>query len=145
MRTRWLVLSLGLSLAGNLFLAAVVWQSQRTAKAAQSGPLSMCSADERQVREMLVNQLCACPPDRAAIAATLARLDTVRSRERAAALERWLALRAASSPADPAAQTELKKMLCPWKHGEMGNCAPSSTPGSCPNRKRDQVPEESKT
>jgi hypothetical protein len=135
-RTRWTVLALGLSLAANAFLATATWQARRAAAAA--APLTtsttagmLCCAEEKQLREQLAAQLCAQPPDRAAIQATFAALDSLRTRERGAALERFMDACASSAGVnDVTLNRHVRSSLCPWSQDDDGGCAPSSTPGS---------------
>ena len=132
-RTRWTVLVLGLSLAANAFLASAMWRTRLAtaapAPAAAAGML--CCAEEKQLRERLAAQLCAQPPDRAAIQATFAALDAVRARERGAALEGFMDACARAAERDhETLKDHVKKSLCPWSQDGEGCCAPASTPGS---------------
>jgi hypothetical protein len=132
-RTRWIVLVLGLSVAANAYLAAALWQTRRTGTAptAAMAAGALCCADEMRLREKLAAQLCAQPPDRTAIQATFAALDSVRTRERGAALERFMGACAKAAAQDHETLKEhVKECLCPWKQDGKGRCAPSSTPGS---------------
>ena len=132
-RTRWTVLALGLSLAANAFLASAMWQTRRATAAAPAVTAAgmLCCTEEKQLREQLAAQLCAQPPDRAAIQATFAALDSLRTRERGAALERFMDACASSAGVnDVTLNRHVRSSLCPWSQDDEGRCAPSSTPGS---------------
>lgn len=136
MRLRWLVLLLGLSVATNVTLGAALWVSWHGGRTLAAALGQTCSAplcdDEKRVREELAASLCAPIPDRAAIGATLARLDEVRARQRVAIVERWLT-RCSGAGADErtALATTVKRMLCPWQGGRGAVCCPPSpTPGA---------------
>ena len=141
MRARWVVLLLGVSAAANVTLGAALWVSWhggRTAAAAleQASSAPLCD-EERKVREELAASLCSPTPDRAAIGATLARLDEVRARQRAMILERWLNRCCSAGAGERAAlATAVKRTLCPWQDGRAAACcAPSPAPGARPNTK----------
>ncbi len=139
-RTRWIALVFGISLAANAFLASALWQARRALPAATPAMTAttagmLCCAEEKRLRERLASQLCAQPPDRAAIQATLAAFDSVRARERGAALERVMGACASAAGQDHATlNQQVRKSLCPWSQDDKGGCASSSTPGS-PNDK----------
>ena len=139
MRTRWLVLGLGLSIATNVVFAVALWVSWHGSSAASATLGAACSAplcdEERRVREELANSLCASVPDRATIEATLARLDAVRAGQRREIVDQWL-VRCSKAGAGERATlaTSLKQVLCPWQGGKgEACCSPSSTPGARPD------------
>lgn len=139
MRTRWLVLLLGLSLAANVASGVALWFVWRGARAATAALGPACTAplcaEERTAREELVAALCARTPERDAIGASLARLDEVRARERDAIVERWIARCAGATPAERAALgTMMTRLLCPWRNGkDAACCAPTPAPGARPD------------
>ena len=121
MRTRWMVLALGLSLALNLFLGAALWKSRQTEPRSQAAaaspppPPAPCNEEERLLREHLEAQLCADPLDCAAIEATFERLDAVRARERLAALDHWAYAGKQAGCRSGQMSPEVQRLLCPWK------------------------------
>lgn len=133
-RTRWIIMILGVSLAANAFLASALWQSRRAltlAAPVTAGAGMFCCDEEKQLRERLAVQLSEQPPDRTAIQATLAKLESVRARERGAALDRYMNECARAREGDHATlDRQVRKSLCPWSQDDKGRCAPSSTPGS---------------
>lgn len=133
MRVRWLVLGLTLSLAVNLMAGMALWRAHRAAGGGQARELlshAPC-AEERAVREELSRCLCASQPDRPAIQAALARLESLRQRRLTVAVERWLQ-RCEGAPQAERVRLlgELQRNLCPWNHSQNGCCAPSSAPGA---------------
>ncbi len=135
MRTRWLVVLAGFSLAANVLLGTALVQtgsalrSQRAAAGTTAVP-TFCD-EEKRVREELTTLLCAVPPDRGAIETTLARLDGLRATHRDRALGQFLASCERASAADRAALHEsFRHQMCPWQHEGEGCCAPSPAPGS---------------
>lgn len=133
MRTRWLVLGIAISLSVNLMAGMAHWRVHRSAPAAQSTALlshAPC-AEERAVREELTRCLCASEPDRPAIEAALARLETLRQRRLTVAVERWLQ-RCEAAPQTERARllSELQRNLCPWNQSQNGCCAPSAAAGA---------------
>lgn len=118
MRTRWMVLVIGLSFALNVFFGVALWKSHRVeAKAAAIAktPPAPCNEEERLLREQLEAQLCAEPLDCAAIEVTFERLDAVRARERLAALDRWTFAGKAAGCQSGQMSPEVQRLLCPWK------------------------------
>jgi len=138
MKTRWLVLLLGLSFAANVTLGAALWVSWHGGRVLAAAVGQTCSAplcdEEKKLREELAASLCARTPDRAAIGATLARLDEVRARQRTAIVERWLTRCSGADAGERAAlATTITRMLCPWQGGAgAACCAPSPAPGAKP-------------
>jgi len=136
MRTRMLMVIIVVSLAANLAMGTALWSAWRTAQAATTRMPTVCpelsSEEERQVREQLGEQLCSRAPDRAAIEATLARLDAVRATKRREVVDRWLSRWSGASDSERARLRQtVTKLLCPWHVGSNeGGCAPSSAPGS---------------
>lgn len=141
MRTRWLVLALGLSLVLNVLIGTALIQAagrgrealDSAAAAAQVGADKArltCPAgcpEERCIREELSRLLCTERPDRAALAAVLARLDSVRAKERDRVLDKWLHQCSKTPPAErEALRRQLHHALCPWNSAGEGNCAPSA-------------------
>ncbi|TAM54968.1 MAG: periplasmic heavy metal sensor [Acidobacteria bacterium] len=139
MRTRWFVLALGLSLAANVTLGVALWVSWHGTGAAAAALGPVCAAplcqEERTVREELAAALCTRTPDRAAIDASLARLDQVRAGQRNEIVERWLARCSGAAPGERAALgTMMTRLLCPWRNGEgAACCAPTPAAGARPN------------
>lgn len=134
MRTRWLVVLAGVSLAANVLLGIAFVQAGRAlkqqAQASITAVPTFCD-EEKRVREELTALLCAAPPDRRAIEATLVRLDNLRSMHRDRALAQFLASCERASAADRAALHEsFRHQMCPWQHEGEGCCAPSPSPGS---------------
>lgn len=129
MRTRWLILALGLSFAVNVALgvafARAWWLGRSTGAAVRGcGAGGMCD-EERRLHEQLAGQLCASRPDRRELGVTLARLDEVRSERRRAALERFIATcEQAGSSERSALHNNVRKTLCPWCSSETGKRAP---------------------
>lgn len=139
MRTRWLVLLAGLSLAANVLFATALVQAKRSMRQQRvSGvsPVVMTFCDEeKRLREDLASLLCATPPDREAIGTALARLDTIRAEHRERALGEWLSSCERASEGDRAAlESSFRHQMCPWQHEGEGCCAPSPRPGT-PNPK----------
>ncbi len=136
MRTRWLVVLLGLSLAANVTLAVALWASWHCEPAIGASPtmdgLIGMSPEEMQAREQLARALCARNPDRAAIEAEFCRLDALRAGARRAALDHWLARCGNAGSGERAVlSTMLTRTLCPWRSGGgKACCAPSPTPGA---------------
>lgn len=136
MRTRWIVLVLGLSLAVNVTFGVALWISWHGAPGARAAFASACATplcdEEKKVREELASSLCAREPDRAVIGATLARLDAVRARERDEIIDRWLARCSSAGSGERAAlSTTVKRFLCPWCISEdAATRAPSKAPGA---------------
>ena len=134
MRTRWLVLMLGLSLAVNVTFGVALWISWHGASTATAALGGACATplcdEEKMVREELASSLCARQPDRAVIGAMLARLDAVRARQRDEVLDRWLARCSGAGSGERAAlSTTVKRFLCPWCASEgPATRAPSKAP-----------------
>jgi len=131
-RTRWLVLLAGLSLAGNVLLATALFPTWKGARmqGVNEGALTFCD-EEKRLREELSARLCARPPDRQAIEATLARLDSLRATHRDRALAQWLSSCERASDGERATlQSSFRHQMCPWQHEGEGCCAPSPRPGS---------------
>ncbi len=141
MRTRWVVLALGLSLAVNVTFGVALWVSWHGTRAAAAALGPVCAAplceEEKTVREELVAALCARTPDRAAIGASLARLDQVRASQRNEIVERWLARCSGAAPEERAALgTMMTRLLCPWRSGTgAACCAPTPPAGKRPDDK----------
>jgi hypothetical protein len=133
-RTRWLVVLAGVSLAANVLLGIAFVQAgralQQQSRAGIAAVPTFCD-EEKKVREELTALLCAVPPDRRAIEATLARLDTLRATHRDRALAQFLSSCERASAADRATLHEsFRHQMCPWQHEGEGCCAPSPAPGS---------------
>lgn len=134
-RTRWIVLCLGLSFASNVFLAAALWRktfSITGAEPATETPVYTCCAEERALRERLETQLCAQPPDYTAVEATFASLDSVRAKERRAALAQLMAQGRDSICRNNQLSPEVGRILCPWRYDPKAGCSPSETRSSRP-------------
>jgi hypothetical protein len=133
-RTRWLVVLAGISLAANVLFASVLiqtrWATRVPPRSASVATPTFCD-EEKRLREELAGLLCAKPPDRPAIAAALARLDTLRSTHRDRALAEWFASCERANEQDRAAlQDNFRHQMCPWQKDGEGCCAPSPGPGA---------------
>ena len=139
MRTRWLVLLLGLSLATNVTLAVALWMTWHGGPIVAAALGGACASplcdEERKVREELASSLCAGRPDRAAIGATLARLDAVRARQRDETIDRWIS-RCSNAPANQRAAlgTMVKRLLCPWCIGKDAAALAPPVPEAPPDK-----------
>jgi len=137
MRTRWLVVLLGVSVAANVTFGAALWVSWhglRTASTLSQACSAPLCEEEKRVREELATLLCAGMPDRSTLRAVLARLDEVRARQREEIVERWLARCVGARATERAALvTTVRRMLCPWQgEGGAACCAPTPAPGARP-------------
>jgi len=148
MRTRWLVLLLGVSLAANVTLGVALLVSWRGASSATVALANACAAplcaEEGKVREELAAALCARPPDRAAIGAMLARLDAVRARQRDQIVDRWLARCAGAGSRERAAlTTTVRGFLCPWcASGRAASAAPTPVAPPASDQPRHHGPQQ---
>ena len=118
MRTRWMVLAVGLSLALNVFLGVGLWKAhpvEAKSAAIAEAPPAPCNEEERLLREQLEAQLCADPLDCAAVEVTFQRLDAVRAKERLSALDQWLYAGKQSGCRNGQMSPEVQRLLCPWK------------------------------
>jgi len=136
MRSRWGLVLLALSLAANVALGAALWTAWRSCPAMATALGPACTAGmseaEMRAREALAASLCERNPDRAAIAATLARFDAARDGQRRAAVERWVERCSGAGAAERAALSmTVKRLLCPWtcREGDP-RCAPAPSPGA---------------
>jgi hypothetical protein len=135
MRTRWFVLVIGLSLALNVFLGAAllkVRHARPQAAPAVAVPVSSCCPEERALREQLERQLCAEPPDCAAIEAIFVRLDAVRAKERQVALDQWMTVGRRASCQNNRMSPDVERLLCPWRYDPREGCAAANEPRSKP-------------
>ena len=133
MRTRWLVVLLGLSLVTNVTLGVALWVTWHGAPIVSAALGNACPGplcdEERKVREELAGSLCARRPDRAAIGATLARLDAVRARQRAETIDRWISRCSSAPPGQRAALGSMvRQLLCPWCVGKEAAALASPVP-----------------
>ena len=139
MRTRWLVVLLGLSVATNVTLGVALWIASHGAPIVSAALGSACTSslcdEERKVREELASSLCARRPDRATIGATLARLDAVRARQRDETIDRWISRCSSAAPDQRAALgTMVKRLLCPWCIGKDAAALASPVPEAPPDK-----------
>jgi hypothetical protein len=110
-----------------------LWRVHRSARPGQTGELlshAPC-AEERAIREELTRCLCASQPDRPAIQAALARLETLRQHRLTVAVDAWLQ-RCEGAPQTERSRLlhELQRNLCPWNQSQNGCCAPSAAAGA---------------
>lgn len=140
MRTRWLVMALGISLVLNVLFGTAFWQCTRTCSLMAAGVPTVALAsdkarltcpagcpEERKIRENLTGLLSAERPDRTALSAAMARLDAVRAVERDRLLDRWLSHCAKATPVErEELRRQLHHALCPWNAAGEGNRAPST-------------------